>query len=131
MLYNDIRSRRDFSTFINKTNSLHDGYLVFVHYEHAGFEWGNPLYVDTQKTTLTLRIMVTSIYNTLIELVFEAVREWQIKEKQYDMVDTSISFTNDGYIIWCNDSSTSPEILRDADYVISKSMKWRIVSDDD
>ena len=119
MSYYVIRNSHDIASFINTTNGLHDGYLVSAHYEHTGFEWGNPLYVDEQKAVLELRIMVTSRNNTLIELVFDAVREWQIKENQDEMLDTSISFTDDGLILWRSDD----------DYVISKSMKWRMVSD--
>ena len=117
MYYQEIRSSQDISDFISETNGFHDGYLVSVHYYHTGFEWGNPLYIDEQKAILKLQIIVTSMHSTRIELVFEAVHAWQVKENQNEMLDTSVSFTGDGLIHWhCDD-----------DDVIAKTMKWRII----
>lgn len=121
MTYQVIRDSHDIAGFIAETNGLHDGYLVSVHYDHTGFAWGNPLYVDEQKAILKLQIVVTSMHNTRIELVFEAVRAWEIKENQTEILDSSVSFTDDGLIHWHSDD----------DDVIAKTMKWRIIPDHD
>ena len=128
MSYHEIRNSHDIASFIAETNGLHDGYLVFAHYDHTGFGWGNPLVINDQKAILKLQIMVTSMHNKLIELVFEAVRTWKIKDNQNEILDTSVSFTDDGWILWCSDDSAA---ISDGDYVIAKSMKWRIIPDHD
>ena len=71
--------------------------------------------------------MVTSIDNTLVEILFEGVREFQIKENAYELVDSSIAFSKGGLITWCTDNSTDPESLCDTNYVIAEKMKWKIV----
>ena len=57
----------------------------------------------------------------------EALWEF-IKDADYELLDSSISFSKDGYVTWCGDLSTEPDSLRDFNFVISKVMKWRIVS---
>lgn len=129
MEYQEIRTAHDVSVFDRESNGLHDGYLISMDYTHDGFEWGNPLFVDLSKARLALRIMVTSINNTLVEIVFEGVREFQIKEKSWDLeiVDSSVTLSKEGLVTWCTDYSTDPEILCNANYVIAKKMKWKIV----
>ena len=50
--------------------------------------------------------MVTSIYDTLIEMVFEGIKDLQIKDVEYELLDSSISFSKDGFITCCGDLST-------------------------
>ena len=128
MEYQEIRTAHDASVFDRESNGLHDGYLISMDYTHDGYEWGNPLFVDLRKARLTLRIMVTSIDNTMVEILFEGVREFQIIENAYELVDSSVAFSREGLITWCGDSSTDPEVLHDANYVIAEKMKWKIVA---
>ena len=72
--------------------------------------------------------MVTSIRNTLVEMVFEDIQDLQIKDVDYDLLDSSISFSGNGFVTWCGDRSTEPDSLQNSNYVIAKSMKWKIVS---
>ena len=128
-MFNEIRTEKDIQNFLDKTNSLHDGYIIGVQYtndvmtnvdEHGYFT--NP-----DATRLILRILVTSIWNTVVEIEFEAIREWQIKERLWDMTDTSIVFDENGLIVWSNDVFTDMSDLKNRSYVIAASMKWRIV----
>lgn len=128
MEYHDINSRRDAAIFERKVNCLHDGFIVSVNYSHEGYTWGNPMSVDPQKTSLVLRVMVTSINNALVELLFEGVREFQIKENGYELVDSSVSFSEAGLVTWCGDNSTEPDTSRDVSFVIAERMKWRFIS---
>lgn len=128
MEYREIKTNRDAVRFDRETNGLHDGYLVSVSYSHEGYTWGNPMHVDPQKTFLVLRIMVTSLRDTLVEMEFEGIRDFQIKETAYGLVDSSISITKDRLITWCGDNSTETDVLRDANYVIADKMKWRIIA---
>ena len=128
MDYRIISDEQDAAAFLSETNGLHDGYIVSVDYQHHGYTWGDPLYIDPEKTKLVLRVMVTSIYDTLIEMVFEGIKDLQIKDVGYELLDPSISFSKDGSITWCGDLSTGPDPMRDSSYVVASMMKWRIVS---
>jgi len=128
MDYHIISDEIDAAAFLSEANGLHDGYIVSVDYQHHGYTWGNPMYIDPEKTKLVLRVMVTSIYNTLIEMVFEFIYDFQIKDDEFGLLDSSITFSKDGYVTWCGDLTTEPDSLRDSNYVVSKVMKWRIVS---
>ena len=123
-----ISTEKDVAEFLSEANGLHDGYIVSIDYQHQGYTWGNPMYIDPEKTRLVLRVMVTSIYNTLIEIVFEGIKDFQIKDVEYELLDSSISFSKDGFITWCGDLSTEPDSLRDSNYAIASMMKWRIIS---
>ena len=128
MDYHIISTEKDVAEFLSEANGLHDGYIVSVDYQHQGYTWGNPMYIDPEKTRLVLRVMVTSIYNTLIEIVFEGIKDFQIKDVEYELLDSSISFSKDGFITWCGDLSTEPDSLRNSNYVVASMMKWRIIS---
>ena len=127
MEYQEIQTARDASVFNRESNGLHDGYIISLDYAHDGYEWGNPLYIDPRKARLALRIMVTSIHNTLVEILFDGVREFQIKENSREIVDSSVTLSKDGLVTWCADNSTDPEILCNANYVMAEKMKWKIV----
>ena len=128
MDYQLIRDDKDASAFLSEVNGLHDGYIVSVNYQHQGYTWGNPLYIDPKKTGLILTVMVTSIDNTLVEMSFEHIKDLQIRNIGYELLDSSISISEDGFITWCGDSETTPGALHDSVYVIAKVMKWKIVS---
>lgn len=128
MEYYEIRNEQDAAAFLSETNGLHDGYIVSVNYQHQGYAWGNPMFIDPKKSKLVLNVMVTSIYNTLVELVFEDIKDFQIKDVNYDLLDSSIVFSEDGFVTWCGDYSCEPDILRESNYVAAGTMKWCIVS---
>ncbi len=130
-MFNEIKTEKDIQNFIDKTNSLHDGYIIGVQYindvmtnvDENGY-FNNP-----DATKLILKILVTSIWNTVVEIEFENLWEWQLLNDTYFSVilDTSISFNDKGYIIWADDVWENRDDLEGCSYAIAKSMKWRIV----
>jgi hypothetical protein len=127
MTYHTINSQSDIDLFLDRTNSLHDAYLIGVDYVHNGISGGNPCYFDPDKAELRLRWLVTSIYDKTVELVFTAPLEWQIKEWGYDITNTAVSLTDKGFVIWADLDSTAPEFREQSSYVIAQAMKWRFL----
>ena len=129
MEFQSVKSNEDIKFFLEKTNSLHDGYIIGVQYTNDIMTNvdENGYFTNPDATKLVLRILVTSIWNTVVEIEFEAIREWQIKDNLWDMTDTSIVFDENGLIVWSNDVFTDMSDLKNRSYVIASSMKWRIV----
>ena len=125
-----IKSSDDIQKFIKKTNSLHDSYIVGVHYTNDTLlntdENGN--FVDPEKTKLTLTVLVTSIYDTVVEIEFESIAEWQIRDERQDIQEAFLFFNEQNFIVWsdCADSVTAD--LKNGSYVIARSMKWRTLN---
>lgn len=127
-MYNEIKTIKDIPFFLDKSNSLHDGYIINVQYSNNGISMeGNTYNFNPEQTKLILQILVTSIGDTIIEIEFENLVEWQIKDNQWDMTDTSVIFDEHNWIIWSDDFYIDPDELKKGSYVIAKSMKWRIV----
>lgn len=124
MTYHTINSQSDIDLFLDRTNSLHDAYLIGVEYTHSGHTCGNPHYVDPDRSELRLRWLVTSIYDKTVELVFASPCLWQLRDAGSDITDTAVSFDKKGRIIWADDSDSN---CRDGSYVIAQSMKWRFL----
>ena len=107
MDYRIISDEKDAAAFLAEANGLHDGYIVSVNYQHQGYTWGNPIYIDPEKTKMVLCVMVTSIYDTLIEIVFESIKDFQIKDADYELLDSSISFSKvEVTMVFSSDDST-------------------------
>lgn len=85
-------------------------------------------FIEPDKTKLVLRVLVTSMDDIIVEMEFEALSEWQIKDKVYqkEITDTEVFFM-DGMIAWSDDFYDDPLEFKEGSYVIAKSMKWRIV----
>ena len=129
MEFQSVKSNEDIKFFLEKTNSLHDGYIIGVQYTNdirTNVD-ENGYFTNPDATKLVLRILVTSIWNTVVEIEFEAIREWQIKDNLWDMTDTSVVFDERNLIVWSNDVFTNMDDLKARSYVIARSMKWRIV----
>ncbi len=127
-MYKSINSNEDVQYFLEKTNSLHDGYIIEVHYENNGIssiKSGDDF--SPKQTKLVIKILVSSIWNTVVELEFENIKEWQIKDKQWDMTDTSVIFNDNNWIIWSDDVYMNIEEIKKGSYVIARSMRWRII----
>ena len=129
-MFNEIRTEKDIQNFIDKTNSLHDGYIIGVQYTNDIMTNvdENGYFTNPDATKLILKILVTSIWDTVVEIEFDAIREWQIKEHLWGMTDTSIVFDKNNLIVWSNDVFTDMSDLKNRSYVIASSMKWRIVT---
>ena len=128
-MFNEIRTREDIQFFLEKTNSLHDGHIINVQYINNGISKGeNGYWLVSDQTKLTLQILVTSIWDAVVEIEFENVLEWQIKNCYYwDMTDTSVIFDEQNSIIWTDDVFINMEETKTGSYAIAKSMKWRII----
>ena len=127
-MYNEIKTIKDIEFFLDKTNSLHDGYIINVHYANNGISIdGDTYYFNPEQTQLTLQILVTSICDTIIEIEFEYLKEWQIKDNQWDITDTTVFLDKDNWILWSDDVYVNQDELKNSSYVIAKAMKWRVV----
>ena len=127
MTYHTIDSQSDIDLFLDRTNDLHDAYLIGVQYAHNGHTGGNPSYIDPDRAELRLRWLVTSIYDRIVELVFTAPLQWQLRDQGFDITDTAVSFTDNGFVVWADDFSTDPEVRESGSYIIAKAMKWRFL----
>ena len=126
-MFYSIKNANDINAFLDKTNSLHDGYVIGVKYTNDGIskvEYGH--YFEPEKTKLVLQILVTSICDTVVEIEFEHLLEWQIQDKLWEVLDVSVFFNKEGQIVWMDDIYTSEEEMKEGSYVIAESMKWRI-----
>lgn len=127
-MFHTITTNLDIEEFLDAINGLHDGYIIGVQYANNGITsvpHGHQF--DFHKTRLTLQILVTSMNDTIVELEFEGLTEWQIKDNQWDIVVTSVMFDEKKRIIWSDDQFVSMDELKKGSYAIAESMKWRIV----
>ena len=127
-MFNSIKTAEDINSFLDKTNSLHDGYIVGVQYLNNGIskvEHGHVF--NPEQTKLILRILVTSIWDAVVEIEFENISQWQIKDSQWDITDTTVIFDDNNRVIWSDDVYISMDELKKGSYVIAEVMRWRIV----
>ena len=129
-MFQSIKNKRDVRNFLDKTNALHDGYIIGVQYMNDAIMHTDSggRFIEPDKTKLVLRVLVTSMDDIIVEIEFEALSEWQIKDKVYqkEITDTEVFFM-DGMIAWSDDFYDDPLEFKEGSYVIAKSMKWRIV----
>ena len=132
-MFNQIKNQEDIEVFLQKTNMLHDGHVIFVNYEDNGFKRTDdgglmrmPCYAK-----LDIKVLVTSMSDTVVEIEFEGVERWKIKNT--DMIfSTWLTITENGWTVWASDfcqgvadiNTFNPEYCS---FVIAQSMKWRIV----
>jgi hypothetical protein len=127
-MFNEIKTREDIRVFLEKTNSLHDGHIINVQYINNGISKSeNGYWLVPDQTKLTLQILVTSIWDAVVEIEFEGLYEWQIYNNFSDIFATTLSFDDKGHIIWADDPWQTHEELKSSSFVIAASMKWRIV----
>ena len=127
-MFNEIKTEKDIRDFLEKTNQLHDGNIISAIYANNGIkktESGHSY--SPWMTTLTLRILVTSLWDTIVEIEFEGLYEWQIYNDFSDIFATTLSFDDEGHIVWADDPWQTREELKSLSFVIAASMKWRIV----
>jgi hypothetical protein len=127
-MLNLVKSVEDINNFLDKTNSLHDGYVVGVKYINSGIskiERGH--FFEPEKTKLVLQILVTSIWDAVVEIEFDGLFEWQIKDNQFSGIINTSVFFDKNRIVWLDDIYTDTEAMKKGSYVIAASMKWRII----
>ena len=81
---------------------------------------------DLERSKLVLKILVTSIWDAVVELEFDGLYEWQIKDNQLDMTDTTVMFDDHNRIVWSDDVYINMEEVKKGSYAIAMSMRWRI-----
>ena len=126
-MYNSIKSSEDIQYFLEKVNSLHDGYIIGVQYINNGIsKIAHGHSFNPEQTKLVVKILVTSIGDAVVELEFENLLEWQMKDNQWDMTDTTVMFDDHNWIIWSDDVCINMEEVKKGSYVIAEFMRWRI-----
>ena len=126
-MYRFIKSSEDIQYFLEKVNSLHDGYIIGIQYVNNGISKREHGYFNPEQTKLVVKILVTSIMDAVVELEFENLLEWQIKDNQWEMTDTTVMFDDRNWIIWSDDVYINMEEVKKGSYAIAKSMRWRVV----
>ena len=126
--YYSIKSPADIDTFIEKTNALHDGYIIAVEFHNKGIKSIDCGYeFDRTLRRLKVRVLITSIQDAVLEMIFENVLEWKITEDQSDILEATVCFDDRGSIIWSDGVIDTDKLERNDSYVIAKKMKWRIL----
>lgn len=126
--YISIKNLTDIDTFIEKTNALHDGYIIAVEYQNNGIKISGDCYeFDSSMKQLKIRVLITSIQDAVLEMLFEDILEWKITEADYDILEADVSFDNKGYIIWSDRAIDLDNVEKNGSYVIAEKMKWRIL----
>ena len=125
--YMQISGEEDIRLFLERTNHLHDGYVISTSYKNDGIEMddvGYDFYFD--RSHLTLQILVTSLQDTIVELVFDGVYEWKLYGGGVEILDSYITFDANGAIVWSDEEYNGLEYIGDLRVVASK-MRWRII----
>lgn len=127
--YHLIRKAKDIKRFIEETNALHDGYIIAIEYKHNGIKPISYGYeVCPNMTQLMIHIMVTSINDTIVELIFDDILDWKITNPTDQILDSFIFMDKNDWFIWSDDSSDQSNYKENGFYVIAKNIKWRIIS---
>ena len=126
--YFSIKNLADIDTFIEKTNALHDGYIIDVEFHNKGIK---PIvggyHFDWTLRRLKIRVLITSMQDAVLEMVFEHILEWKISEAQDDILEVGLGFDDKGFIIWANDAECMHNVKENDSYVIAEKMKGRIL----
>ena len=134
--YTPILTPEDAKSFMEAVNSLHDGEITAVSYQFNGITKlpeGGHMYAPDM-TEMRITVLVTSIWDSVVELVFEALDDWQLGSCSRSNIGTDIygilvDFDDQGLVIWTTGCSTDMAVMREADFVVARRMKWRFVED--
>ena len=134
--YTSILTPEDAKNFVEAVNSLHDGEITAINYHFNGITKlpeGGHMY-EPDETELKITVLVTSIWDSVVELVFEALDDWQLGSCSRSNIGTDIygilvDFDDQGFVIWTTGHSTDMAVMREEDFVISRRMKWRFIED--
>jgi hypothetical protein len=129
--YAPILTPEDAKAFIQAVNDLHDGEITAIDYRFTGITKlpeGGHMYAPDM-TELHITVLVTSIWDSVGELVFEALDDWQLKGKQSEIYGVMMDVGGQGSVIWTTAHSTDMKYIQESNYVISRHMKWRFIED--
>ena len=126
--YNYIKNKDDAELFLQKTNGLHDGYIVGFEYVNNGIEAGDGhARFNSEKTELIIRILVTSLEEKpTVELVFTGILDWKIKSGVSVVFGSTVGF-DEGAVIWADAHSLEREVVRESSFVKASDMCWRFL----
>lgn len=126
--YYSIKSPSDIDNFIEKTNALHDGYIIAVEYHNNGIKTTDKGHkFNSALTQLKVCVLITSIEDSVLEMVFENILEWKITETQSEISEAAVRFDDNGLLIWRDDADGIDNVKENDSYIIAKKMKWRIL----
>ena len=126
-MFNEISSADDIKLFLEKTNMLHDGYILDAKYEFHGIEKiENKVWFCSGQDKVTLKIVVNSIFDAIVEIEFDKVSEWQINSRNREIFAAHVDFIEPDRIIWAAEFNENLNEMKKNSYVIARSMKWRI-----
>lgn len=128
-----VRTKEDIETFLKETNGLHDGYITSVHYDNENMyvplEDGRAE-IGTFDGVLRIRVLISSVCDTVIELIFKNVFDWQMNlRKVYEIFDSSLAVSENGDIVWTDMPGTDRETREKGAFVVAKSMEYRFIED--
>ena len=129
--YTPILTPEDAKSFVEAVNHLHDGEITAIDYRFTGITKlpeGGHMYAPDM-TELRITVLVTSIWDSVVELVFEALDDWQLTGKQSEIYGVIVDFNNQGSVIWTTSHSTDMAIMKESSYAICRRMKWRFIED--
>ena len=129
--YIKITSQKDIDDFIEQSNALHDGYVLSVQFLRRGFKRldSGALEICPEESELTIKILITSIWDTDIELHFKGVSEWQVFDNSWDIFETAVSVSDNGQIVWTDGETTDEATRKDGSYVVAQSMEYCFCED--
>lgn len=126
--YFAIKNVTDIDNFIEKTNALHDGYIVAVKYQNNGIEISGDVYkFNPEFKQLIIHVLITSIQDVVLEMKFENVVEWKITESTEGILETGVRFDENGFVVFADGEIDLNNVQKNNSYVIAKVMKWRIL----
>ena len=130
--YTPILTPEDAKSFVEAVNSLHDGEITAISYKFNGITKlpeGGHMYAPDM-TEMRITVLVTSIWDSVVELVFESLDDWQLGGYSGSCIyDILVDFNDKGFVIWTTGCSTDMAVMREEDFVISRRMKWRFIED--
>ena len=126
--YFSIRNPADIADFMEKTNALHDGYIIAVEYQNDGIKsTGDTYEFHSELKRLKIRVLITSMQDAVLEMLFENVSEWRITEAENDILEAAVAFNDNGSILWTDCAKNIDTFKKNGSYAIAESMKWRIL----
>lgn len=130
--YTPILTPEDAKVFVEAVNHLHDGEITAINYRFDGITKlpeGGHMYAPDM-TEMRITVLVTSIWDSVVELVFESLDDWQLGGYSGSCIyDILVDFNDRGFVIWTTGCSTDMETMREEDFVIARRMKWRFIED--
>lgn len=129
--YTPILTPEDAKAFIQAVNHLHDGEITDISYKFNGITKlpeGGHMYAPDM-TALHITVLVTSIWDSVVELVFEALDDWQLKSNQMGIYGTLVEWGDPGRVIWTTSHSTDMTYMKESSYIVCHGMKWRFIED--